>query len=571
MRNRFFTIILLLAFVAGAYAEVQGLANALKEDYWREMVSRQNVDPEVRLIWYDSLLNIAEGDKTDIELRKIGLMRAAGHTDKALEIVDSLLKREKTLSDRQLLSVLFTQSNCLSDKRDYIRAVAGFNRVIATPKADTLKSWDIKAALGLFGVYEDLNDKVKAKEWLNKMEEMVASYPLPGKFREDAEGRIHGSRASLLISDNQLDSAYKEVKIAREMSSDDESRRVSLIQTAQIYIKKGQTEAAKDYIRQALRYNLDGQGRRTALYMLAQCHVMEKDYQQAVSVLMSYPQETLKVNSMVNQRAYYVLRAQAYAGLGDMEEAYKSLDSAISTSDTMIELMTGHQTNNAEEYLRINNEIAYIKDSLKRYKNLSAILFCLLLLSAGALLSILCFYMTLRKRMRNQQKTVMRARMSLQENMLDRSKNKENEDNLNRQQTTLLLRLAHLESVLDSMKNKLASGDIDKQTRDVMLRQLQEINGKEKMWELFSMQFEITNREFMNLLSQRHPELSKSEKRLCAFMLINLSTKEIANLLLRSPRTVDVTKYNIRKKLGVEMPTEVYLRQLAEEASRISV
>lgn len=91
------------------------------------------------------------------------------------------------------------------------------------------------------------------------------------------------------------------------------------------------------------------------------------------------------------------------------------------------------------------------------------------------------------------------------------------------------------------------------------------------MWELFSMQFEMTNRKFLDLLSERHPALTKSEKRICAFMLINLSTKEIAELLGRSPRTVDVTKYNIRKKLGITISTEEYLRQVAEEGARSDV
>ena len=77
----------------------------------------------------------------------------------------------------------------------------------------------------------------------------------------------------------------------------------------------------------------------------------------------------------------------------------------------------------------------------------------------------------------------------------------------------------------------------------------------------------MTNSKFLDLLSTRHPDLTKSEKRICAFMLINLSTKEIAELLDRSPRTVDVTKYNIRKKLNTDLSTDEYLRRLAEEAS----
>ncbi len=162
---------------------------------------------------------------------------------------------------------------------------------------------------------------------------------------------------------------------------------------------------------------------------------------------------------------------------------------------------------------------------------------------------------------------VENARIEMQNIKIDRTKNREVKDNMIRRQSALLLRLAHLESALDGLKRSLSNDGIDSVKREDLLRKLQDISGKENMWELFSMQFEQSNSRFLDLLSRRHPELTKSEKRICAFMLINLSTKEIAGLLDRSPRTIDVTKYNIRKKLGIEMPTEEYLKNLASEAA----
>ena len=264
-------------------------------------------------------------------------------------------------------------------------------------------------------------------------------------------------------------------------------------------------------------------------------------------------------------RAYYIVRGQAYAGDKNLVLAYNSLDSALVAGDTIIANMTRHQTINAEKLIETEKELTYEKSKVKDLSVWLTVLLVGLSALGGASLILLLTNLRLRKRLSEQHSIVNKARIDSHDSQLARERIVENEDNMNRRQTTLLLRLAHLESALDGLKKKLVSDDLDKQARESMVRQIQEINGKEKMWELFSMQFEMTNRKFLDLLSERHPALTKSEKRICAFMLINLSTKEIAELLGRSPRTVDVTKYNIRKKLGITISTEEYLRQVAEE------
>lgn len=569
----FISILLILIIASGRPSSSSGqhLSVTLKEDYYREMASRENIDPELRIIWYDSLLNLSCPDRIEIQLRKISLLREAGYLDKAFQLSERLLKENRNMPVNQMLPALFMKYNTLADRRDYIGAMGGYAKIMSMKKPDSLKYWDIKTGFSIFGIYSALNDNVKAKEWLRKTETMLSSYPLTAAFREDAEARVHGSRAALLIADNQLDSAYKEVKAVRELARDDVTKVGALLQTAQIYLAKGQIPAARQYLEKALKINIGGNMRRTLIYMMAQCCIREKKFGEALAVLDSYPRNTVKVNSTGNMRAYYIVRGQAYAGDKNLVLAYNSLDSALVAGDTIIANMTRHQTINAEKLIETEKELTYEKSKVKNMSVWLTVLLVGLSALGGASLILLLTNLKLRKRLSEQHSIVSKARIDSHDSQLARERIVENEDNMNRRQTTLLLRLAHLESALDGLKKKLVSDDLDKQARESMVRQIQEINGKEKMWELFSMQFEMTNRKFLDLLSERHPALTKSEKRICAFMLINLSTKEIAELLGRSPRTVDVTKYNIRKKLGITISTEEYLRQVAEEGARSGV
>lgn len=569
----FISILLILIIASGRQSSLSGqhLSVTLKEDYYREMASRENIDPELRIIWYDSLLNLSCPDRIEIQLRKISLLREAGYLDKAFQLSERLLKENRNMPVNQMLPALFMKYNTLADRRDYIGAMGGYAKIMSMKKPDSLKYWDIKTGFSIFGIYSALNDNVKAKEWLRKTETMLSSYPLTAAFREDAEARVHGSRAALLIADNQLDSAYKEVKAVRELARDDVTKVGALLQTAQIYLAKGQIPAARQYLEKALKINIGGNMRRTLIYMMAQCCIREKKFGEALAVLDSYPRNTVKVNSTGNMRAYYIVRGQAYAGDKNLVLAYNSLDSALVAGDTIIANMTRHQTINAEKLIETEKELTYEKSKVKNMSVWLTVLLVGLSALGGASLILLLTNLRLRKRLSEQHSIVNKARIDSHDSQLARERIVENEDNMNRRQTSLLLRLAHLESALDGLKKKLVSDDLDKQARESMVRQIQEINGKEKMWELFSMQFEMTNRKFLDLLSKRHPALTKSEKRICAFMLINLSTKEIAELLGRSPRTVDVTKYNIRKKLGITISTEEYLRQVAEEGARADV
>ena len=57
--------------------------------------------------------------------------------------------------------------------------------------------------------------------------------------------------------------------------------------------------------------------------------------------------------------------------------------------------------------------------------------------------------------------------------------------------------------------------------------------------------------DFIERLSQKYPDLLVSEKRICAMLLIDFSTKEIANVLNLSERSINNIRSKIRKKLGI--------------------
>jgi len=53
-------------------------------------------------------------------------------------------------------------------------------------------------------------------------------------------------------------------------------------------------------------------------------------------------------------------------------------------------------------------------------------------------------------------------------------------------------------------------------------------------------------------MKEKHPDLSPRELRLCAYLKMNLSTKEIAPLMNISIRGVEIGRYRLRKKLNLD-------------------
>ena len=76
-------------------------------------------------------------------------------------------------------------------------------------------------------------------------------------------------------------------------------------------------------------------------------------------------------------------------------------------------------------------------------------------------------------------------------------------------------------------------------------------NALQNNWEEFELRFSNVYESFYEKLDELHPHLNSHDKRICALIKLNLTTKEIANLTKTSIKSVENTRTRLRKKLGL--------------------
>ncbi len=74
----------------------------------------------------------------------------------------------------------------------------------------------------------------------------------------------------------------------------------------------------------------------------------------------------------------------------------------------------------------------------------------------------------------------------------------------------------------------------------------------DRQWKVFDKYFDEVHRDFTNRLKEQHPELTPKDLRLCSYLRMNISTKEIAPLMNISIRGVEISRYRLRKKLNLD-------------------
>lgn len=74
----------------------------------------------------------------------------------------------------------------------------------------------------------------------------------------------------------------------------------------------------------------------------------------------------------------------------------------------------------------------------------------------------------------------------------------------------------------------------------------------ERDWNLFEQSFNEAHENFFKKLKGTYPELVPNDLKLCAYLRMNMSSKEIAALLNITTRGVEIRRYRLRKKLKLQ-------------------
>ncbi len=90
-----------------------------------------------------------------------------------------------------------------------------------------------------------------------------------------------------------------------------------------------------------------------------------------------------------------------------------------------------------------------------------------------------------------------------------------------------------------------------------IIRKLSDDDKIDNEWDNFAIHFDKTHSDFVTKVKEKHPDITANELKLCVYLRMNLSTKEIAQFLNISVRGVEISRYRLRKKLA--LPSEVSL------------
>jgi len=108
--------------------------------------------------------------------------------------------------------------------------------------------------------------------------------------------------------------------------------------------------------------------------------------------------------------------------------------------------------------------------------------------------------------------------------------------------------------------NSIKDSDVCEEAKEKICRLKSHIRREidiEKQNKIFESYFDEVHEEFFRRLKEKFPALTTTDLRLCAFIRMNISTKEIATILNISYRGTEVSRYRLRKKM--ELSREINL------------
>jgi DNA-binding CsgD family transcriptional regulator len=136
--------------------------------------------------------------------------------------------------------------------------------------------------------------------------------------------------------------------------------------------------------------------------------------------------------------------------------------------------------------------------------------------------------------------------------------------NKNTELASTAMHLVQKGDLLSKIKEELtrlkrnSGGELGADDFKKLIRALKEEDNMDEEWNQFASHFDAVHLDFLRSLKKCYPSLTPNELKLCAYLHINLGSKEIAQHLKISVRGVEISRYRLRKKLKLSKETNLF-------------
>lgn len=206
-------------------------------------------------------------------------------------------------------------------------------------------------------------------------------------------------------------------------------------------------------------------------------------------------------------------------------------------------------------HLKADMTQAELRASLERRKSLIIIILSASVIMFGALVWIYQRRKAIsEKKLRESENE--RLAMKLRHEQLQ---NEHNQNTIDTQERALaskaLLQLnktSMLQDLLTRINEFTESGSLPRNQAKILEKKIREHLNGDRDWEDFTLHFEQVNPRFFSTLKEKYPLLTNKDLKLCAYIKLGFSTKQIASMLSVLPESVNTTRYRLRRKMQLD-------------------
>lgn len=530
-----------------------------RANYYRSQINNTSLPPAEKIQFYDLLLALHPTDSIRLYFHRGNALHSTGDIQHALLSYLKAYRQRKELNPNEAFELSYMVAKCEAFFEFIPEATHIAQELFKIDKPDSLRYFDVKAQAILYNCSNILNDLEEAERscgrgmnQLNKWKMYISK----DKYSWLA-GKFFTYKGELLSRRKRWEESYNAFMKATEYSPGIVNTANYNLCMGNFYSLQSEYTIAEKYYRAAINDSIHEPWLRLYGIFNYAINLMDrKDFLGALRWVNNYDSLIVATNYDKNEK-YVSMLSNIYEGVGDYRSALSYRRQADSLRNEHLSPAILQQIDSTMQQI-YRDEFAEAQGTLTESIGMKIFL-------AFIATTMVCslVILTVKLKHKNAIISTMSRNVSESQNVIEqlRIKVADNSQRL----TTSAAQIAQVHDSLTTLR-EVASNPRSRKEQIIKSVQmvLRSIGSHTQVWEPFMEYMHGVNQGFLDKLYRLHPDLSNAEIRMCAFILLNRTTKEIASILNRSPRTVESLKYSLRRKMQLhDTTTEAYLRLIS--------